>query len=203
MKLAAISSDRLCCPSAFNTIRTSITPRKTDTSSCRLQQAIFTMTTAATTLSVSLASSSPTSQVSSSMPTATPTPKPIKPYPDASKESSTNDVNMHFGLLLATHILALALTTICVAARIYVRKVIVKALALDDWVLIATQVSSAEHLIHKIVTNSRADLTRLLCSLYAWLQHQHPDSWTRGRLLADTPGKEPLPGRPIDRAHYS
>ncbi|KAF2157492.1 hypothetical protein K461DRAFT_289803 [Myriangium duriaei CBS 260.36] len=62
-------------------------------------------------------------------------------YSDPALDPKTSDIDIHFGLLIATHIVALCLTTLCVGLRIHVRRVIVKDIALDDWVLMAAQAS--------------------------------------------------------------
>ncbi|KAF2157848.1 hypothetical protein K461DRAFT_25260 [Myriangium duriaei CBS 260.36] len=58
---------------------------------------------------------------------------------DPASNPATALVNIHIGLILSNYIVAFVLTTLCVSLRIYVRRVMIKEIALDDWILIAAQ----------------------------------------------------------------
>ena len=62
----------------------------------------------------------------------------------------TKDVKIPFALQVSISMLALVLTLLCVGLRIYVRRHIVKKMKLDDWMLIAAEISYIAYIFFNI-----------------------------------------------------
>ncbi|GAM83030.1 hypothetical protein ANO11243_010160 [Dothideomycetidae sp. 11243] len=71
---------------------------------------------------------------------------------DPALDPATARIHIPFAAILGNYIVALLLATTCVVGRIYVRRVLIKKVALDDWVLVAAYLTNFWNLTFVVCT---------------------------------------------------